>query len=153
MVAIGRNRVAALVCAVIAAVLFLITFQFEEMPAAITRGFGAELFPRLVLGVIFLLCLVLALGPAGQEAPDVPVTPMVFVTGAALVAFMGLLEVAGMLAAMLAFLVTVGWLWGERRIWLLFVVSLTVTAAIWGVFVKGFGVPLPTGTLVAHLVG
>lgn len=154
MVAIGRNRVAALACAAIAAILFLITFQFEEMPAVITRGFGAELFPRLVLGVIMLLCVLLALEPGGEEASDdIRATPMVFVTGASLVGFMALLQFAGMLIAILVFLVGVGWLWGERRTSLLLLVGSSVTAVIWAVFVKGFGVPLPAGSLFVQLAG
>ena len=36
-------------------------------------------------------------------------------------------------------------LWGERRYWLLVLTSALLTAAIWGVFVKGFGVQLPKG--------
>lgn len=154
MVAIGRNRVAALTCAAIAGILFLITFQFEEMPAVITRGFGAELFPRLVLGVIMLLCVLLALEPAGEEAQDeIRVTPMVFVTGASLAGFMVLLQFIGMLTAILVFLVGVGWLWGERRTLLLLLVGSSATASIWAVFVKGFGVPLPAGSLFVQLAG
>lgn len=149
MVAIGRNRIAALVCAAITAALFLVTFHFEQMPDSITQGFGAELFPRLVLGVILLLCVLLAMEPAGETAPAVPITPRLFATGAALVGYMGLLEIAGMLVSMLVFLFAVGWLWGERRIWLLLIASTTVTAAIWGLFVKGFGIPLPYGRLAA----
>jgi len=157
MVAMGRNRIAALACAAIAAILFFLTFQFEEMPESITQGLGAEFFPRLVLGLILLLCVLLALGPDEEAAPSdgeassnvVPLTPNLFATGAALVGYMALLEPAGMLASMLVFLFGVGWLWGERRIWLLLATSTGLTAVIWGVFVKGFGIQLPQGSLMA----
>ena len=39
----------------VAAVLFALTFGFEKLPAGLVGGFGAEAFPRLVLGVAHLL--------------------------------------------------------------------------------------------------
>lgn len=156
MPAIGRNRIAALACAAIATVLFLLTFQFEEMPDSITQGLGAEIFPRLVLGLILLLCAVLAFGPdeettspEDEASVHVPLTPNLFATGAALIGYMALLEPAGMLMSMVVFLFGVGWLWGERRIWLLAATSTGLTAVIWGIFVKGLGIQLPQGSLVA----
>jgi hypothetical protein len=50
-----------------------------------------------------------------------------------------------MLGAMFLFLVGLGWLWGERRAWVLAVSAVLLTASIWAVFVKGFGVQLPKG--------
>ena len=50
-----------------------------------------------------------------------------------------------MLPAMFVLLIGLGYLWGERRHWLLFMSAILLTAAIWGVFVKGFGVQLPKG--------
>ena len=46
---------------------------------------------------------------------------------------------------MLVFLVGLGYLWGERRAWLLVLIAGLVMAVIWGVFVKGFAVQLPQG--------
>jgi hypothetical protein len=46
---------------------------------------------------------------------------------------------------MFVFLLGLGYLWGERRAWLLVLISVLVMAAIWGVFVKGFAVQLPQG--------
>ena len=138
------NRVAAAVVAAIAVALFAATYWFEQMPEGITRGFGAELFPRMVLGTIVGLAILLALTPAsGEPLPRIP--PMVWYTGATLLVFMALVPVIGMLPAMFVFLVGVGWLWGERRRLLLLVSSVLLTLAIWGVFVKGFGVQLPKG--------
>ena len=37
------------------------------------------------------------------------------------------------------------WLWGERRHWLVVLVAAATTAALWAVFVRGFGIPLPKG--------
>ena len=138
------NRVAAAAVIAIAVALFAATFWFEEMPEGITRGFGAELFPRMVLGTIVALAALLAFEPGSGEAlPRIP--PMVWYSGASLIIFMVLVRVIGMLPAMFVFLIGLGYLWGERRRWLLFFSSGLLTLAIWGVFVKGFGVQLPKG--------
>jgi tripartite tricarboxylate transporter TctB family protein len=137
-------RAAAATVIAIAVALFAATFWFEEMPEGITRGFGAELFPRMVLGTIVALAVLLAIMPASN--PPLPrIPPMVWYSGASLLAFMALVPVIGMLPGMLVFLLAVGWLWGERRRLLLLSSSVLLTLAIWAVFVKGFGVQLPKG--------
>ena len=140
----NSNRVAAAAVVAVAAALFAATFWFEQMPEGITRGFGAELFPRMVLGTIIGLAILLALTPA-SDAPLPRIPPMVWYSGASLLAFMALVPVAGMLPAMFVFLVALGILWSERRYVLLLITAALMTAAIWGVFVKGFGVQLPKG--------
>ena len=142
----NSNRAAATVVVAVAAALFAATFWFEQMPEGITRGFGAELFPRMVLGTIVALALLLALTPA-SDAPLPRIPPMMWYTGASLLAFMALVPVIGMLPAMFVFLISLGILWGERRYWLLLLSATALMAAVWGVFVKGFGVQLPKGLL------
>ena len=138
------DRVAAAAIIAAAAALFALTFGFEKLPEGITGGFGAEAFPRLVLGVIIALAALLAFRSAqGDPLPRIP--GIVWTSGASLLAFMALLPVLGMLPAMFVFLIGLGWLWGERRHWILLSSSILLAAAIWGVFVKGFGVQLPKG--------
>jgi len=143
---VTANRAAAAAVIAIASALFAATFWFEKMPEGITRGFGAEVFPRLVLGTIVALAVLLALSPA-SSAPLPPVPRMVWFSGAALLAFMALVPAVGMLPAMLVLLIALGVLWGERRYLVLVLSAILLTAAIWGVFVKGFGVQLPKGLL------
>jgi hypothetical protein len=140
----NSNRVAAAAVAAIAVALFAATFWFEQMPEGITRGFGAELFPRLVLGTIVALAAMLVFIPPSAEALA-RIPPMVWYSGASLLAFMALVAVIGMLPSMFVFLLGLGYLWGERRHLLLLISSGILTLAIWGVFVKGFGVQLPRG--------
>ena len=142
----SSNRAAAAAVIAIAAALFAATFWFEQMPEGITRGFGAELFPRLVLGTIIALAILLAL-PRTVAEPLPRIPPMVWYSGAALVAFMAVVPVAGMLPSMFLFLLALGYLWGERRHWLLLLNAALLTAIIWAIFVKGFGVQLPKGVL------
>jgi len=137
---------AAAVVAAIAVALFAATYWFEQMPEGITRGFGAEAFPRLVLGTILALAALLTVvSPTGEALPRIPA--MVWYSGAALVAFMAVVPVAGMLPSMFLFLLALGYLWGERGHWLLLLNAALLTAIIWAIFVKGFGVQLPKGVL------
>jgi hypothetical protein len=46
---------------------------------------------------------------------------------------------------MFLFLAGLGYLWGERRAWLILLIATAVMAAIWAVFVKGFAIQLPQG--------
>jgi putative tricarboxylic transport membrane protein len=141
---VNSHRVAAAAVVAIAAALFAATFWFEQMPEGITRGFGAEAFPRLVLGTIVALAvLLIVVSPTAEALPRIPA--MVWYSGAALVAFMAVVPLAGMLPAMFIFLIALGALWGERRYWLLLLNAALLTAIIWAIFVKGFGVQLPKG--------
>ena len=140
------NRVAAAAVIAIAVALFAATFWFEQMPEGITRGFGAELFPRMVLGTIVALAALLAFqSGSGEPLPRIPA--MVWYSGASLLAFMALVPVAGMLPAMFLFLLGLGYLWGERRHGLVLLSAAIMIAVIWGIFVRGFGVQLPKGLL------
>jgi hypothetical protein len=141
---VTANRIAAAAVIAVAAVLFALTFSFEQLPAGLAGGFGAEAFPRLVLGTIMVLAVLLALLPQSAE-PQPPIPRMAYFSGAALLVFMALVPIVGMLAAMFLFLVGLGYLWGERRLWLLLACAMPLTAAIWAVFAKGFGIPLPQG--------
>jgi Tripartite tricarboxylate transporter TctB family len=141
---VNSNRVAAAAVIALAAVLFALTFGFEQLPAGLAGGFGAEAFPRLVLGTIMVLAALLALAPQSAE-PRPPIPRMVYFSGAALLVFMALVPLVGMLSAMFLFLAGLGYLWGERRLWVLLASAIPLTAAIWLVFAKGFGIPLPRG--------
>ena len=140
----NSHRVAAAATAAIALVLFALTFGFEQMPEGITRGFGAEVFPRLILGTIIVLSVFLFItSPMAAALERIPA--MVYYSGAALLVFMALVPLAGMLPAMFLFLLGLGRLWGERRAWVLALSAVLLTAVIWAVFVRGFGVQLPRG--------
>jgi putative tricarboxylic transport membrane protein len=141
---VSANRIAAAAVIAVAAALFSLTFGFEKLPAGLAGGFGAEAFPRLVLGVIAGLAVLLSVaGPASEPHTRIPA--MVYYTAGSLLVFMALVPLVGMLGAMFLFLLGLGTLWGERRAWLLVLISVLVMAAIWGVFVKGFAVQLPQG--------
>ena len=142
----AANRIAAGVVIAIAAALFAATFWFEEMPEGITRGFGAEAFPRLILGTIAALAVLLFIqNPQGEPLPRIPA--MVYYSAGALLLFMAIVPLAGMLPAMFLLLLGMGWLWGERRPVVLGSSAAIMVIVIWAIFVRGFGVQLPRGLL------
>jgi putative tricarboxylic transport membrane protein len=141
---VSANRIAAAAVIAVAAVLFALTFGFEKLPEGLAGGFGAEAFPRLVLGLIVALALLLLARPPASVPPE-PIRPIVYATGGALLGFMALVPLAGMLPAMFLFQLGLAYLWGERRHLLVLAVAVVTTALLWAVFVRGFGIPLPKG--------
>jgi putative tricarboxylic transport membrane protein len=95
-----------------------------------------------------MLAGVLALLARGKaEESREPIPAMVYWTALAMLAFMGVLWLAGMAVAMVLGFVGIGALWGERRWGLLVGIGLVLSAVIYLVFVRGFGVPLPRGVI------
>ena len=130
------------------AAAFAVTFTFEEVPAALMQGLGADIFPRLVLATIAVLAVILAV-QGRNRAPEFldPVPPMVYATAAAMIGFLGAVWLIGMLPSMFIFLVGLGWMWGERRLIVIVASAAGLCLAIWIVFVRFFGIALPHSVL------
>jgi hypothetical protein len=124
------------------------TLTFDEVPAALTQGMGPAVFPRLVLGLLIVLCGWLALSARHRPDPErEPVHRMVYLTALAVLAFMLVLGLLGMYGAIVFAVVGIGRLWGERRWWLLAAVALGLAVTTRIVFVTAFGIGLPRGLL------
>lgn len=149
-----RDRRVALTVAVIALVFLAGTFTFETVPAALMDGMGASEFPRLVGLVILLLAAKLAMQPAPAAEEELPaVNGCGWATFAACLGFLAVMAVAGMLPAMFAFMVGVGWLWGERRPGVLLGTAGGMVLCLWLLFVRVFGLAMPGGMLGEMLAG
>jgi putative tricarboxylic transport membrane protein len=132
------------------ALVFAATFGFETVPDAFAMGMGPEAFPRLVLVVMALLAVFLGWQAHARPAEARErVPPMVLYTGLALVAFVLLTDLVGMLGAGFLLVVGLGRLWGERRLVPLTASAALLCAAIWLVFVRIFGITLPAGLVGA----
>ena len=144
-----------LICIVIlalCALTFAGTTTFEEVPAALAQGMGPAVFPQLILGVIALLAVWLAWSARGRPDPArEPVDRFVYYTAIAILAFMAVLDLLGMYAAILFASIGIGRLWGERRWWLLAVIGMGLIAATHLTFVVAFKIPLPHSRIGAWL--
>jgi len=128
------------------------TATFDDVPAALTQGMGPAAFPRLVLGVMAVLALWLAWTARGRPDPQrEPVHRAVYLTGIAILAFMGVLTMFGIYAAILFACIGIGWLWGERRWRLLAATGVGLTVATHLIFVTAFRIPLPRGLIGSWL--
>jgi hypothetical protein len=124
------------------------TLTFDEVPAALAQGMGAEAFPRLVLCVLTVLAIGLALASRGRADPErEPIHRLVLLTAAATLAFMVVLKIFGIYGAIAFAFLGIGRLWGERRWSLLAAVTVGMAITIHLVFVKAFGIPLPSGAI------
>jgi hypothetical protein len=149
----GRpDRRAAAAVLFFCAVIYAYTYTFDAVPAALMSGLGAELFPRLILGTLAVLAVLLAfnIGSPPMEKPA-PIAREVWIAGAALFLFLAALEVIGMWPACMAALVGLGWLWGERSIVKLSASALVQTGALYLLFVRLLGVSFPKGLLGAMI--
>jgi len=141
-----NHTIAASIAAVAA------TFSFEPVPPGLP-GLGAVEFPRLVSAILLLLALILGLTAASPRSEeDAPrISSLAWLIFALCLGFLPLMEIVGMIPAILIFLVVAGLLWGGTASRTLLLSALGMGIAIWLVFVKIFRLTLPKGWLVTML--
>lgn len=113
----------ALVLLGVCAFLWWDTTRFAEVPDSLAQNAPPTAFPRLLLGVIALMSLMLPFehrfkndgGEGIDKARVERPRPIVFITGAVLVAILALTPWLGTFLAMVAAAVVIPLLWGERR--------------------------------------
>jgi hypothetical protein len=147
------DQAAAGVIIALALAAYGYTFSFPEVPKALQQGMGPDRYPQLVLSVLVGLCVLLAIEARGKaQVRPPPLEPAVVLTAASGMLFIGAVWLVGTPVAMFLALVALGLLWGERRWPSLLLNAVLLPAIIWGVFVHGLKVPLPTG-LLGQLLG
>jgi hypothetical protein len=135
---------------VFCAAAYALTFRFDKVPEALMSGLGAEFFPRLILAAMAIFAVLIALGVGNAPlAPPPRIPRMVWITGAAMLSFMALVEVVGMWLAAFLLLVGLGRLWGERSLIKLSVSALGLCAVLYLVFVRLLGGNFPLGLVDA----
>ncbi len=116
---------------VFCAAAYALTYRFDKVPEALMSGLGAEFFPRLILAAMAIFAVLIALGVGNAPlAPPPRIPRMVWITAAAMLLFMALVEVIGMWPASLLFLVGLRRLWGERSFIKLSVSALGLLGAL-----------------------
>lgn len=140
----------SVVIMVFAAVLYGVTFTFEEVPPILSQGVQPTVFPRGI-------CIVMMLLAAAQIVKAMRLTPeriaelkpykrvprIVYVTALVLIAFSIVMPIIGTFPTLIVFCPGLALLWGERRWGLMGASFAAFIAAVYGLFVLGLGVPLP----------
>ena len=132
------------------AVTFYVTTTFDSVPAMLSQNIPATFFPRLVLGVIALLSVLLVVDGLKRSPEALGSVPLsVFSTAALITAAVFLVKPLGTLltVGLLAFSLT--WLWGERRWRAMIILAIGLPIAIHLVFAVGLQVRFPTGIVMA----
>ncbi|KUL93829.1 hypothetical protein DK26_21365 [Bosea sp. WAO] len=151
----GRVRpdvATALVIIALSLAVWGLTLAFDDVPAAISTGMSPAAFPQLVLGVIIVLACWLAWTASSRCQPEIEaVHPMVYATAAAIGGVMAAMAVFGIHGAVVASIIGIGRLWGERRLLLLATIAVGMSLSLHFAFVRGFGIGLPRGFLQTWL--
>ncbi|MDU0338498.1 tripartite tricarboxylate transporter TctB family protein [Bosea rubneri] len=147
----GRVRsdvTTALVIIALSLAVWGLTLAFDDVPAAISTGMSPAAFPQLVLSVIIVLACWLAWTARSRCQPEIEaVHPMVYATAAAVGGVMAAMAVFGIHGAVVASIIGIGRLWGERRLLLLATIAAGMSLSLHFAFVRGFGIGLPRGFL------
>lgn len=148
-----KDMLAGLVILVVCGYLFFLTTRFESDLFGMVQGMPATLMPRLLLGVIvFLTLIMLVQGYRAGAATALPLPPWrMWATVAILAAATILFEVIGVPLAFLAVCVIVPILWGARSYLRVGVFAVLLPLAIYIVFQQLLGLRLPLGPLAAPL--
>jgi len=138
---------AGLVLHAFCAVAFAATFTFESVPDTLIQGPGAAAFPRIVIGVIAALSIVLIVRSGSNDEPVEPVHPMSMATAAVQGLFMVAAPFVGVIGAIFLAIVALGRLWAAPR-WLPLLITAAVTVSfVYILFVHFLHIPIPLGVL------
>ena len=138
---------------VLCAVLFHVTTTFDSDPLGAAQGMPATHMPRLVLGVIaFLTIVMMAQGlRSGQRGEgDTPPWKM-WATAAMLALTAVLFPIIGVPLAFLLVCMALPVLWGARDFRLVAAFAVAAPVAIYAVFQMLLGLRLPLGPLASLL--
>lgn len=121
----GPDLRIAIIILVVCGALFYVTTGFDSVPVLLSQNIPATWFPRLLLGVIAVLALILPLehlfmasGKAHLDAErKARIEPMSMFTALLLMAVVASMAYLGTFLAMVFVSVFLPLLWGERR-WL-----------------------------------
>lgn len=125
---------------IICGLLFARTFAFDSVPASLAQNVQPTTFPRLVLLVIMAIALILPFEYRQKWHAGIDldsdrrerIPPIVFLTGAALLVFVGVMPWLGTFAGLLMTAALLPLLWGERR-WKILVPYVVIfpTGVMW----------------------
>ncbi len=98
------------------AIVFALTLTFDDVPSALSHGVPPTQFPRLLVGfIVALTLLVMFEGRKKPPSERKPLPRMVYLSTALLLVFVALLNWVGTMVAMIGICIALPLLWGERK--------------------------------------
>jgi putative tricarboxylic transport membrane protein len=126
-----------------------LTFTFGKAPAVVAQNVQPATFPRLMLGVIAVLTLIMmVLTPRRSARRRSPVPPMTWISGAVMVGFVLAFQWLGIMPAMVLLCLGLPVLWGERRWHLVLPFGLGFPLAVYFLFAEALEVYFEPSPLV-----
>ena len=137
------------------AVVTYISLQLEEaLPLIVGDSMQPRVFPIFLMAVIAVLTLVLIVQILNKPVSERGWEPWQTWASAALMAlFYVLTEQVDMMLALIVCMFTMCLVWGERRLWVAFLVAFGTTAAIFFTFDQVLEVRFPRGLLTDPYYG
>jgi len=152
----NRDFAVGLTVTLIGAVIYFVVLPSQLETAAEEGGVTLALFPKLASGVITFLGLLMTIGSlvgaaAAQRKRAPRLTRMQKIQVTAAVVIMGLylvaMDLVGFVISTPLFVFGFMLFLGARKMWLMALMAVLLTAATYFAFDSFVGVPLPSGTL------
>ncbi len=135
------------------AVIYWLTTGFPEVPVILSQNVPPTFFPRLVIGLITLLSIVLIFNGLGKSAQvNVRIKPVVLITASIIVLAGVLVGFLGTLLTLALIAIAIPVAWGERRLRPLGILAVGLPAAIYLIFGLALGIRFPPGQLLDWLL-
>ncbi len=149
----ARDFLVGLALLAFCAVAYWVTLDFKEAPAALAQNVQPATFPRMVIGVISALAvLMITLGASRYEPRRRAPRPIMLITAALMVGFVIAFDTLGLTFAIGLFCLVMPRLWGARWSVKLVVFAIAFPTAVYLVFAVGLGVYFPPG-VIEQLLG
>ena len=147
----GDDSAGGIILAFCAVVVYLTT-SFDEVPAMLSQGIPPTQFPRMLVGVIAVLAVIMVIqARTRRDANKKPVPVMAFATAGLLVVFVAAIEWIGTIGAIVLFCIALPILWGERRFGWIAAYAVLFPSGVYLLFVKVLEVRFPAGLLDSFL--
>jgi putative tricarboxylic transport membrane protein len=144
-----QDTLIGVVLLALCAIVYWLTTGFTEVPAMLSQNVPPTFFPRLVLGVVAALSIVLIFNGL-RRSPDVTarISPAVLVTASIIVLAGVLVGILGTLPTLSFIAITIPLAWGERRLRPIAILAIGLPAGIYLVFSVALGIRFPPGMLL-----
>lgn len=137
----------------ISAILWWDTTRWPAVPASLAQNAPPTTFPRLLIGTVVVLALLLPFERIWKARGGMPLDigghdrprPVVFVTIAVLILAVYLMPILGVFPVMLGSSLALPLLWGERRYLTVVLFAVGVTVGVTALFAFGLQVNLGFG--------